>query len=332
MHDTLQAVHPNLMWEYGRGLHGGHRLVVTPEAEHGLRPLVEVLIARAPTLDGWEFYGHRVREPHEMLAPTISGRCGSDLLLTAAAAERGDLNRVDLTFVRKTKLLRSTRNQALEQAFVATETLVGEECMNRWIGEIDVARRVQHPVLLPALATHVDDVVTAITDSLPKQPYSSRIDNDDWSMLELKPDAAEDYSRHDDLLVAVTADVELWRACHLDPQFSSKRFSRVGEVFCFLKIDGADGLDDSSFDDRGDIDDAVSEALAQEGLGCTIGGGTGRRYSYIDLAVVNPERSIPLIQRVLQQGGIPRRSWILFFDSDLQREWVRVPDDAPAPP
>ncbi len=332
MHETLQAIHPRLMWEYGRGAEGRYRLVITPESEHRLRPLVDAVLARAPAVEGWEFHARRPRETHAMLAPVISARCGSDLLLTGAAVERGDFNRLDLTFARQTRFPQRTHDQALAQAFVATETLLGEECLNQWVGAIEVVKRLSQPVLLPAFAERVDGLIREVRASLPQQPYSDRIDDSKWSIFELKPDTADDYPRREDLFVVATADVDLWKAYHLDPLFASRRFSRHGEIFCYLKIDRAERLDASAFDDRGEIADAVAAALRQEGLGCTIGGGTGLRYLYVDLAIVDLERSVPLVQHALQEGGIPSRSWIRFFDAELESEWVRVRPDTPPPP
>jgi hypothetical protein len=66
--------------------------------------------------------------------------------------------------------------------------------------------------------------------------------------------------------------------------------------------------------------------------GCVIGGGTGLRYSYIDLALANVYAALPLIKTRLRAGNINRRSWLLFFDATLAEEWIGIYDDSPAPP
>lgn len=51
MTDHLQAIHPDLMWEFGPAVHGeGHRLVITPEFRHFLLPLITTILDRAPQL------------------------------------------------------------------------------------------------------------------------------------------------------------------------------------------------------------------------------------------------------------------------------------------
>src|SRR6187200_2521240 len=64
MEQTLQAIHPGLMWEYGVGVKNpsGRRLVITPESQRYLRPMVRTILERAPQLPEWEFYGYRLAE------------------------------------------------------------------------------------------------------------------------------------------------------------------------------------------------------------------------------------------------------------------------------
>jgi hypothetical protein len=99
-----------------------------------------------------------------------------------------------------------------------------------------------------------------------------------------------------------------------------------------LKIDGSEGLDEDGFLDRSSMEDALNEVLIPARAGCVIGGGTGAQYSYIDLALTDVESAIPLICSRLRAGKIPRRTWLLFFDGALAREWIGVYGDTPAPP
>ena len=152
------------------------------------------------------------------------------------------------------------------------------------------------------------------------------------SVLELKPTPADDYPRYLDMFVAVTADLDLWRALHEDEFFYSERYSRQGETFCYLKLDGSEGLDEEKFPDRASVEDALNEILVPALAGCVIGGGTGLRYSYIDLALANVNAALPLIKTRLHAGKVNRRSWLLFFDATLAEEWIGIYDDSPAPP
>jgi len=341
----LQAVDPRLMWEFGPALHcKGHRLVITPEAEIHLRPLTDTLLARAPRLPGWEFYDARVPEDLQMARETVRSRTGGDISDMVVRVERGPCNRIDLTFL-SPKIASSQDSQAREDAFVATETLLGERVLDRWIGGIEVAAfetgslflrwlrkqpRVEETVNLDRLKSRVDAMISLIREGLPAEPYHCFASKAEWTLLKLKPSAEPDYPGQTDLFVAKTASVPLWEATHA-AAFFDERFSRHGETFGYVKIDGSEGLR-GEFRDKSEIEDALTELLEPHGLGTQVGGGTGRRYSYVDLALTRVDEAIAAIRDRLRAGAVPSRSWIQFFGADLGREWVGIYPDTPAPP
>lgn len=100
----------------------------------------------------------------------------------------------------------------------------------------------------------------------------------------------------------------------------------------YVKLDGSRGVDEERFAAKSELEDAIDAVLLPAGLGCQIGGGTGLRYSYIDLALAEPERGLQAVLERLRAGNVPRRSWVQFFASDLQREWIGVYPDSPPPP
>src|SRR5258708_32581611 len=112
------------------------------------------------------------------------------------------------------------------------------------------------------------------------RPYMDRSAKTQWSLIELKPEPADDYPGDADLLVATTCDVELWKAMHRGSPFYSQRFSRCKESFVYLKMDGAHRRPGAQAEERGKIEDALDDALARDGLGIHISGGTGLRYPY----------------------------------------------------
>jgi hypothetical protein len=134
------------------------------------------------------------------------------------------------------------------------------------------------------------------------------------------------------MLVAKTLDFALWRAQHGRRPFHSRRFSRSGEVMATLKIDGSEGLPVDGLSDKAAIEDAITAALEPRGLGCQIGGGTGLRYSYVDLALTDVPAAMEALRPVLRAGKLPKRTWLQFFDADLAHEWLPLWEDTPPPP
>lgn len=223
--------------------------------------------------------------------------------------------------------------EALNVAFVAAETLLGEEALDKWVGAIEVGPAGgKRGVPLERLKDTFDALVESIRDRLPDRPYLEQADEGEGSVLRLEPEQARDYPGRADLLTAVARDVELFKAMHGRAPFYSVRFSRWKETFAYVKMDGAHRRPGSQAEDRGKIEDALDAALARDGLGVHVSGGTGLRYAYIDLALTKRKRGVEEVINTLADLRVPRRSWVLFFDADLADEWVGVYPDTPPPP
>lgn len=334
MDDTLHRINPHLCWEYGPAVRAkGHRLVITPESRTHLRPLVKAILDRAPEIPGWEFYPYRLPEDLDGAKAAVEGRTGGSLDGLTAEVRAGAGNRIDLMF-RGPDTADEEDREALNVAFVAAETLLGEEALDKWVGAIEVgpAGGKGRGVPLDRLKETFGALVEGIRDRLPDRPYLEQADDGKRSMVQLEPKQGRDYPGKADLLVAVARDVELFKAMHGRVPFYSVRFSRWKEAFAYVKMDGAHRRPGSQAEDRGKIEDALDEALARDGLGVHVGGGTGLRYSYIDLALTKRKRGVEEVINTLADLRVPRRSWVLFFDADLAAEWVGVYPDTPPPP
>lgn len=322
-------MHESLRWEFGPARKGnGHRLVITPEGEHALVPLVEAMLARAPRLRGWEFYGGRQAETGEWLTATIEGRTGRPMPKTKVGVSAGAHGRIDLVF----ELAGLSEKDAESTALLLTETLLGEDVLDTWIGAISVEPPSKKRRLsLDAVPAAVEAAIAAVQKALPKKPAVDRLARAEWTLFHGDPPEAEDYGDQDDLIVAPTMVPEVFQAVRA-PGYSDRRFSRHGEVFAYVKIDGRKGLAGSRFEDRDDIQEALDKVLVEPRLGAVVGGGTGRIYSYVELALLEPQRALPKIRKVLRDGGVPLRSWILFHDPTLADEWLGVHPKTKAPP
>lgn len=334
MEEHLQCISPHLMWEFGPALSGkGHRLVITPETARRLRPLTDVILGRAPPIAGWEFYAFRQPEDIAMVRQTVKARTGGDLADVVVHAARGKHNLIDLTYYAPPAV---AEKQARNNAFVATESLLGEERLDKWIGVIEAAPLAGAPkkVLVPLekLRERVDALVLQVRDQAPRQPIWQTIDQAAWSIFKAKPEKADDYPAQLDMLIGKSMDQNLWIASHSAASFHGERYTSCGETFCYVKLDGTQGLDTEKFADKSEIENALDGVLKPAGLGCYIGGGTGLRYSYVDLALTDVKKGIAAVRERLRVGNVPKRSWILFFDDYLAAEWVGIYPDSPPPP
>lgn len=347
MHRHLSVVDPRLMWEYGPAVRGvGHRLVITPESDRGLRPLVDVLLSRAPSLPEWEFYAHRLPEDLEQATMTVNGRTQVDVSGWQVQVSPGEHHLLDLKWL----MPHGTQGENLRYAaFVATESLLGEAVLDRWIGEIHVEERARASALgrlfgrsskaessdgLESLKARVDAAIASTERDLSALPQAE-VDHEndvEYSLFSLEPKARDDYPGRLDLIASVSALPKMWQAAHSNAIFDSRRFSKHGETFCYVKLDGRESTDHGDVSARAKIEDALNATLRPNGLGSVIGGGTGLRYTYIDLAICHLDHGLAEARRVLCELRVPERSWLLFFDAHLSEEWLGVYDTSPPPP
>ena len=179
----------------------------------------------------------------------------------------------------------------------------------------------------------MDALIGSLHEQLPQNPHLEWVEDAEWTLWKLEPEEADDYCGQDDVVVGKSASPSQWdRSADAGGVFCSERFSNCGETFCYVKLDGSQGLNEESFADKSEIEDALDAVLKPARLGCHIGGGTGLRYSYIDLALTDPDRAIQVARERLQAGKVPKCSWIQFHDSDLAAEWIGVYEDSPPPP
>jgi hypothetical protein len=332
MDEYLHAIDPRLCWEFGPGAPKGHRLVITPENDKHLRPLVDLILGEAPRIPGWQFFGYRLAESIEAAAASVEGRTRGRIDDLSVQVWEGPLNTVALRFV-SPRYLMENESEAWQEAFVAVESLLGEEALDKWVGPISTgpARPDRRALPLDRLRPTVNCLIDRIREQMPQEPCWQRLEGTYTLRPADQVKTARDFPGRKDLLAGVTMYWDMVQAASNGGAFFSDRFSCCGETFCHIKIDGADGLQKSAWTDRGQIEESLNRLLLDKELGACIGGGTGVRYSYIDLALTDLRAGCEAVRSLLREGQIPRRSWIMFFDATLQAEWIGIHEDTPEP-
>ena len=332
MEQHLQSIDPRLMWEFGASANG-HQLVITPETQYHLRPLVDEILSRAPALADWTFLQYRTPENVDQMKDTLRSRTGADPAFTGIALALGELNRVDLAFQFPRSFLESSTAIAHTQAFVAAECLLGEDMLSDWLGKLDAFDEVAQPLAAGAVPRAFTSLVAKQRSSLPTQPFMDRLSALSWTDIELKPQEAADYAHRFDLTAGITGALELWRNAHSDQRFWSGRFSRCGETFCYIKIDRTSHSQGASVEERFKLETELNTALMERRLGCGIGGGIGLRYTYVDLAVIDVRAAAGVIRDVLQRTPFgTSQAWLQFFDTTLGTEWIGLHPHSIEPP
>jgi hypothetical protein len=339
-------VAPGLSVELDGRRASGARLVIAPFEDAALGPLVDEMLRLAPRIEGLSVVRHRPELPVADAVRDVRDRLGPDLSGARARVgfSRGHLLEV---VVHSPSFFGTADELALDAANLLVPRLVGDEVFDEWVGSVDVAPLARPSSLrvvadgasarestlpLDEIAPAVSAAIRGVDAELPAAPYHRFCERAEWTLLEMDPPLADDYSEQDDLVFLSTLLPEAMKCFLQGSRFSSRRFSRHGECFAYVKVDARQDTAERRHERRVELEDALNHALVPGGLGCVIGAGIGARYVYLELALSELGPAIEVVLRRLRSQGVPRRSWILFCDSAWAREWVGVQEDTPPPP
>ncbi len=235
---------------------------------------------------------------------------------TMVVATPNDECLVDLAFYSK-RYKGPEDPEAGNSVWVASEVILGEETLDVWIGDISVNKgkgKREGGVPLSEMQQAVDAAVAKVQEGLPAQPLWESAEGLTGTLWELKPEEREEYPHQLDMFVGRSCHKAMWEAAHGSVVFDSRRYSRFGEVFAYVKTDGTVDLSGEKFEDKAEMEDAIAAELTKRQIGAVVGGGTGRRYSYIDLALSDPAEGVQAVVDVMREGNMVKETWIQFFD------------------
>lgn len=133
----VQAVDPGLAWELGPGRTAKYSLTLSPEGRLDLRRLTERWVRSAPTTGPyWEYYP--ARQPSENLSLTIAGTNFDPLAWRYGIRLDEARQRVSVG-AHHPAMQGLARNHQLQALFVSLDQLLGEDGVQKCLGDIDIA-------------------------------------------------------------------------------------------------------------------------------------------------------------------------------------------------
>jgi hypothetical protein len=142
--DRVRTIHPELAWELTTGRSARRALVISPEGSPALRPVTERWLRAGPPPDAdWEYYPARQPDPAVYgRSVQLSGRPftpGSARFGIETDAERARVH-VRVWHPDFEQLDDAVRLQA---SFLLLDWALGEDDVERWLGEVTVVREQQ---------------------------------------------------------------------------------------------------------------------------------------------------------------------------------------------
>ena len=282
--------------------------------------------------------------PFPAAVAQVRARCGLDLSGTRARCgfSRGHL--LDVVVYVPGGLGGEPEQAAAEEL---VRLVIGEERFERWVGTVSATPTVRGGAItvltvlndnpeeraafpLAALPDAITAAIAGLKLGLPAEPLPLHSQTEDWVLFELCPELADDYAAQDDLLIASTRLPEQKKSYLRGEPFFSGRFSKAGELFVYLKYESSVAAGAARLAERTAIEAQLTRTL-RPGQGALVGVGLGIRYCYLDLALSDPDCARGALLPALRPAIASQRAWLLFCDSELDREWIPVHSEAPKP-
>jgi len=157
----VNALSPQLAWEIGPGLVAPYMLVFPAEGDAARKAVVAKVMEAAPQLEGWEFHTSRptrsfqpeVQLPDHGLSFRTTGWRFE--LKPSATSDRLELRIFDDV------LARVDEKTALTAVFILLDAVLGEDIVERWIGNIKIlsGSSVRDTLPMPAIAERLAQLV-----------------------------------------------------------------------------------------------------------------------------------------------------------------------------
>lgn len=344
MNEHFHAVHPEMMWEFGKGTQKNHVLRIAPERNYELEPLARWMKDLAPELEFFDIQIDRPATPwNEIIEHTDSRFSWPSPAEIYFTLETGKFNRIDIVFHAKTK---DVGPKFETDCFLLTEQLLGEKVVTDWVGYIDAELHTPKGLIkktyssFPARAINASGLAGAvrakmanIKNDLPPVISDQDIDNQNWSIVKIERQEDDPHHYMNDMYLAVTSDADLFRSLYsAKSRFHGGRHSTAEDCFVLIKIDGADSARDlGQADSRHDIQNAVDDALRAQGLGGVVMGGMGQIYMFIIVALSNENAGLKCSLDTLRTLKLGSKTWLQYCDARRQMEWIGIYDDTPEP-
>lgn len=134
---AVHTIHPQMAWELAPGRQAKHAFCITPEGRADLRPIALTWLASAPPATAtWEF--HASRQPSPKLGRLeIAGALVDFAEVRAITSWDATRRKLDVRLW-NSAFARLPREGRLQVAFLFLDSLLGEDDVERWIGQIDL--------------------------------------------------------------------------------------------------------------------------------------------------------------------------------------------------
>ncbi|MEO1528689.1 MAG: hypothetical protein AAFX06_24980 [Planctomycetota bacterium] len=296
--EFMGEVMPGLAWVFGPGENGGHSFTVSGEGMVAKQLLADYWLSQSVDLSGWTFYESRqANEEINDVAIEIQGLGRVDaenfLIRTKVDSEREMLDIVAWHPLFE-ELAEEHHVQLL---FLLLDEALGEFGTQSWVGDISIGE-VSEAELDGRTVHRLTELPKFIGDVQRYHEWQKLSPLHSYTGYSIRQQ--QETLRGDTVAGTTCIPRLVFQLIDEGGKLAEDPLDDTGASMAYLEIDGAIFPDGEQAPVRHNIEEALEERLENDRLGRPLGGAAGTNASYIDLLLIDGERSREAVEETLK--------------------------------
>jgi len=284
---------PGMAWGFGPGEENGHSLTLTGEGYLPKQLLADYWLENRKEIPGWVFHGHKIASSRESLSGMEIGlsdgnqkidACGI-VVATVPSIEEEKFN-ITCWHPEFQSLPDKDRMQIV---FLFLDEALGEFGVEQWIGTIDI-----EPPSSDAKTTALIDLPSFLEHARNYHGWEILNPLETYSVYglpeqDMRKKRGDTVAGNTQIMSVLSEFLERGRSLKDDC------LRKLGAEIAYLRFPSTNLVEGQEADTRGEIEDAISQALQRQQSGRALGGAVGIEQTYIDLLLVDGEVSRQIV-------------------------------------
>lgn len=292
---AIATILPGMSWAFGPGEQSGHSFTLTGEGLIVKQLLAAYWINESPTINGWTFHASRQPSTPSELGDMAIG-IGDGKSVTASeflVATTPDETEEKFDIVGWHPLMENVSEEHhMTILFLLLDEALGEFGTEQWLGSVKV-----QPIEPDAKTVPLVGLPEFLSQA---QRYHQ------WEKLDplqtyysYQPDDQTESPRGDTIVGTTMIPQMVIDYINEDGQLTDDPLADTGAELAYVRFLSENLPEGDEAHVRGNIEDAIDDALRDQQAGRTVGGAVGATHSYIDLLLIDGQNSRDIVGRTI---------------------------------
>lgn len=316
INNILNIAFSEIYFEAGKNGEGKYELILTPEGDKVKFIAINYWFRQMDKslLDKWNFYTtipeYEDKKTFSLEMFGINFK-NDDFLIYAYPDNEDEKVNIEV-YCDKFKSIE--QNQRYSVLLIMLDQNLGEFYTMNYIGFIDF----------------IDSIKNYEFSNIPLEELKNNIDfyidENNWNRIEnpcnvyisysFKPIESKNFKFREDVVAGTTSCYEIINDYYNNEKRSFDILFNDGIVLGFIFYDNTEIEKENIVEHRGNIEDKIHNAVYDSGIGESIGGASGKYYSYMDFVIYDIGKFMSIVQNIIKEYNLKECGFSKFFFND----------------